>query len=392
MPSQPLPAALRQLSTRAVMKVLLEHGPTSRAELAKVTGFSKQTMSEVIKALEEHGFVEVEGIESGRVGSPAILYKVAENAGYALGIDAGASTIRAALVGMNSRIVSEITTPSDPRGGEFFIAQLANVRDHLLKEADISASRLRTVSLATPGSVDPGTGSIGLAYAVPEIDKFNVVKALQETFDRPLLIENDINAAAVGERWRGVASGADSVAFLSLGTGVGLGILSNGLLWRGAHGAAGEIAYLPIGTDPASLLCQERGALELSIGAAGISHRYRMAGGSEGTTLKGIFDACEHGDRAALATVEESARIAALAILAIVSMFDPAEVILGGNIGLRSEMSERIVRFLPQFTNRAIPIKVSALGARATMIGALAMGVERMQNDLFDLQSLPSIR
>ncbi|PRX02426.1 UNVERIFIED_ORG: putative NBD/HSP70 family sugar kinase [Martelella mediterranea] len=390
MPTQAPPPILRQISTRAVMKVLLEQGPTSRAELAKATGFSKQTTSEVIRTLEESGYVRMKGIDSGKVGSPAVIYEVADEAGYALGIDAGASTIRAALVTLSSKIAGELTLPSDPRGGRELVAQLGAVKRRLLAETGIAPSALNVVSLAMPGSVDPGTGAISHAYAVPEIDRFDVFKELQETFQCPLLMENDINAAAVGEYWNGDAKGAESLAFLSIGTGIGIGMLINGQLWRGATGAAGEIAYLPIGSDPSSPLCPERGALELAIGAPAIIHRYRMMGGGENVSMKAIFDRCAAGERAAVATVEESARIASLAVLSVLALFDPAEIVIGGNIGRRPEMSQRIIRFLPQFTHRKIKLSVSSLGARATMMGAVALGLNHMHDSLFNLQSLPA--
>ncbi|WP_045681586.1 ROK family transcriptional regulator [Martelella endophytica] len=390
MPEQAPPPILRQISTRAMMKVLLEQGPTSRAELAKITGFSKQTTSEVVRALEENGYVRKKGIDSGKVGSPAIIYEVADEAGYALGIDAGASTIRASLVTLSSRIAGEITVQSDPRGGRELVAQLGSVKRRLIDETGISPAALRVVSLAMPGSVDPNTGAISHAYAVPEIDRFDVFAALQEEFDCELLMENDINAAAVGEYWNGDAKGAESLAFLSIGTGIGIGMLINGQLWRGATGAAGEIAYLPIGSDPASPLCPERGALELAIGAPAIAHRYRLAGGTGEASVKDIFDRCAAGERAAVATVEESARIASLSVLSVVAMFDPAEIIIGGNIGRRPEMSERIIQYLPQFTHRKIKLTVSALGPRATMMGAVALGLNHMHDRLFNLQSLPA--
>src|SRR5260221_722226 len=199
MPSPPITSVTRQLSRRSVFEALLHRSPISRADLAKVTGLSKQTMSEVIDAFEQQGLVRQMGRTSGNVGRTAVLYELSPEGGHVLAIE--------------------------------------------------------------------------LAPNITGLDHLNVVGLLGEKLGSPVVLENDINLALLGEIWHGCAQNVDNVAFLALGSGVGLGLYVNGRLVRGENGAAGEIGYLPIGGDPLQADSRLQGCLEYQIGANGVVRR-----------------------------------------------------------------------------------------------------------------------
>lgn len=216
-----------------------------------------------------------------------------------------------------------------------------------------------------------------------------MIKALQGIFRCDVIIENDVNAAVIGESWKGSGIGLDSVAFVSLGTGIGLGVLVNGKLMRGAKGAAGEIAYLPFGADPYRSESLERGALECAIGARGILERYGNP--TDGAvTVRDILEAAEKGEAKALATVQETARLAALLVVSVHAMLDPGKIILGGNVGRNPLMVRMVKEALATSTRSTISLEASTLASRATLVGAVAIALNQLHNALFSPQDLPS--
>ncbi|MCY1666794.1 ROK family transcriptional regulator [Rhizobium sp. SL86] len=386
---QSQPPVLRQISVRAAMDVLLQEGPTSRATLAKKTGLSKQTMSEVIRALEESGWVRVNGIVSGKVGRSAVTYEVAEDSGYGVGVDLGATTIRIAVVSISGSIVHESEHPTEGRAGEALIGHMHDLVEKSLHRAGVPFDKVLLGAVATPGVVDPGSGHLSLAPNMAETGRLDVVRRLSEALGCEVVIENDVNAAALGESWKGCSAGLDTSAFISLGTGIGLGALVNGKLIKGARGAAGEISYLPFGADPYSEDSLERGALESAIGVPGILARYQAGGGRQSTML-GLLQEAESGMEPARGVIQETARLAALLIVSVDAMIDPQKIVLGGNVGRHPLVLDLVRRELSRLTRHAIDLQPSVLGSRATLIGAVAIALNQLHNALFSPQELPS--
>ena len=240
-----------------------------------------------------------------------------------------------------------------------------------------------------PGVVDPQTGAVSLVPNIRGLSQLSAPKTLADLFGKPVTIENDVNLAMLGEAWQGCAQGAQNAAFLALGTGVGLGLIVNGQLARGAKGAAGEIAYLPIGRDFVSDDARDIGAFELEVGSAGILRRYREASSSSAATVREIFGRLEAGEREAIETIETTARSVALAVTAIEALLDPELIVLGGSIGLREELAARVRKHLSALFARPVDIRASALGARAGLVGAVSLAVNRLHNALFGMSGVP---
>jgi len=386
------PPVLRQISVRAVMDVLLHTGPTSRADLSKITGLSKQTMSEVIRTLEEAGWVREKGVTTGRIGRSAITYEVNGTAGYAVGVDMGATTTRVVLGNIVGHIVGEVEYPSDRRGGYHQLEQVESALARILAESGVAREHVLVAAIATPGVVEPTTGALSMAPNLVDLDSINIARTLADRLACPVVLENDVNAAAIGESWQGHAVAVDTVAFISLGTGIGLGVLQDGKLMRGASGAAGEISYLPFGTDPYAEDSLERGALECAIAAQGISDFYQRSGGAKDTSVRDILRLAEEEDPIAAKVIRKVGDIAALLIVSVNAIVDPTIIIIGGSIGRHPLMVQRIREGIAKASRRRITVEASALGSRATLIGALAIGLNHLHNLLFSPQALPEQR
>jgi predicted NBD/HSP70 family sugar kinase len=354
----------------------------SRAEIARSTGLSKQTISEVMRDLERDGWVHEDGQIQGTVGRSAITYALRPDAAFVLGIDLGGTKLHAALADLQGGTVAESIEPTTGEGGSAVVAQIGRMTEALLQRAGVPAQRLRGGAMGSPGIVDPASGGIMIAPNVAGLDKLDMRAALRARLGIDITIENDVNLAAIGEHWRGNSGRARSFAFIAVGTGIGMGIFADGHLVRGARGAAGEIAYLPLGGDPYDARGLRLGTLETSIASAGIIARYAGLGGSPGSTVRDVFDRLET-DEAARITIDEVGRLITTAILAVHAILDPELVILGGSIGARPELKQQIDAYLKRCMREPVRIELSALGNRATLIGAIGSAIDLLHRSLF---------
>jgi predicted NBD/HSP70 family sugar kinase len=382
------PRVTRQLSQRAVFEGLLHKGPISRADLAKFTGLSKQTISEVVDDFERRHWARPVGRTSGNIGRTAVLYELCSDSGYVVGVDLGGTKITAAIADMSCATISEATEPTDPRGGEALLDQIARLVGRLAREANTHPSRVLCAALGAPGVVNRKTGAIELSPNISGLEALDVGAVLREKLGGPVLVENDVNLALLGEIWQGCARDAGHVAFLAFGTGVGLGLAANGRLIRGENGAAGEIGYLPIGGDAFSTETRAQGALEYEIGAQGIMRRYRAAGGVA-ESVRDVFAGLAAGEAIAERVIDQTARTAALGLAAVAALFDPRLIVVGGSIGGRPEFLERIARYVSACAPRRVDVRPSALQNRAGVVGALAVALNWLHEDLFGLPDLP---
>jgi predicted NBD/HSP70 family sugar kinase len=239
-----------------------------------------------------------------------------------------------------------------------------------------------------PGAVDPRSAKISLVPNIEGLADFDVFQCLKNRFGPVVALENDVNLAMLGEAAQGRAKGCRNSGFLALGTGAGLGLLINGKLVRGASGAAGEIAYLPIGRNPASPAALSTGAFELEVGSLSIVQRYRLAGRASIATAQDVFSLLREGDDIAEAVLDDTARSIALAVTALQSILDLELIVLGGSIGARPELVERVQREMTTVFARPVSIVASKLGTRAGLIGAVHGAVSHLHDYHFGKPAL----
>lgn len=376
-------SALRQTTLRTVFAALLQHGPQSRADLARLTGLSKQTMSEAARDLEAEGWIRSGGPRTGAIGRRAVTYEVVPACAHVLGVDLGGTKVHVALADLIGTIVGEATDATDPRGGLQVVAQIAAMADAVARQAGLDPSRLRAGSVGCPGVLDPASGRILFAPNIPGLDGFDVPAAFAGRLGLPVTIENDVNLAALGEKRQGRRREIAHFAFVALGTGIGMGIVANGALLRGAHGAAGELAYLPLGGDPFDARGARLGTLETAVGSAAIIERYRARGGDPAHDVRAMFDALGAVDGAAAATLDEVARLLAQALVAVRAVLDPELVVFGGSIGARPELLARVRAVAAAHRLPVPPVEASLLGSRAVLAGALGQALDRLHATLF---------
>jgi len=284
--------------------------------------------------------------------------------------DLGGTKLATAIADANGRILAELTEPTDPRGATCVAEQIAACADRLTRSAGLDASTTHHVMVGIPGAVDPCSGQVSLTPHIEGLQDFDMLGFLRRHFGPHVAIENDVNLAMLGERAFGCAKHCRNAAFLSLGTGTGLGLLLDDKLFRGVRGSAGEIGDLPIGRDPMLNFPSSDSVFELEVGSLAIVDRYRRQGGAAAATVRDIFRLLEQGDAVATSVLDMTARWVALAVVTLQSILDLELIIFGGSIGLRPELHERVQRMLPALFPRPIATAPSMLGDRAGLIGA----------------------
>jgi predicted NBD/HSP70 family sugar kinase len=260
--------------------------------------------------------------------------------------------------------------------------------------------------VGVPGVYDPDADRVSASPNLPLLSEVQVGAALEQALGMPVVLDNDVNLAAAGERWRGLAADRDHFVSISIGTGIGMGIVINGEIYRGGRGAAGEIDFLPIGVDPfdgwrglplrtASSRSAPRtgwsghGPLESASTGPAIIQRLqqRLAeGAATSLTQKdgvaAIFRAAEEGDPMAAALVDEEARTVALGIVTVAAVLDPQLVVLGGGVGSNPGLLEPVRSYVAELFPRRLDIRTSALGDAAAFHGAIAVGLRAARQHL----------
>lgn len=372
----------RRFSQRSVMEAIVQGGPISRASIAKQTGLSKQTISEIMRVLEQEGWVQETGRTSGHVGRSAITYELVVDAAYIVAVDLGGTKVRVAVTDLAGKIIVEDTALTDPRGGQGLIDQIVDLTFAAAAKRHVARKKIHLGVIGVPGAPDNVTGKVLLAPNIPGFDKIDVVNAFEKGFGFGVMLENDVNLAVLGENWLGRGQGIDNLAYVALGTGIGSGLMVGGQLVRGAANAAGEMGFLPMAADPFAPESLRSGAFERVVATHGIVERYEAATGQR-VSVPVIFERAETGEAAALTVVDDTAKQLACGIAAICALTNPEKVILGGSIGLRPEILSRTQAFLPLCFPYPVTLEASTLGSHAAIVGATAIGLSQLHNTLF---------
>ena len=377
---------LRELGEQAVLETIFRTGPITRPEIAAATNLSKPTVSAAVSRLEQGGLVRAAGMRAGQRGRKPVAYVVSSRAGFVVGGDIGGSNLRVAAADLFGEQICERQQPTSKEGTRAVGAQILEMVSEVIDEAGAVHGRPLALGISAPGIVDQASGRVtSLAYNVAPDGGFDPLEVIRDRFDLPVLVENNVNLAAVGEKWFGLARGVSTMVFISVGAGVGMGIIIGDELVRGAHSAAGEIGYLPLVGDPFDPRHRLHGGLEDEVGAAGIVAAFNERRGPDDpqlATVHEVFGLAETGNAAARSVVDHVASRLGAAVATVCAILDPELVVLGGGIG-GSPMLLRPVRgsaaALVPITAR---IETSRLSEHAALQGAIAVALHAARGAL----------
>ena len=366
------PPLLRNLNERTVLDTIRAGAPISRAEISRRSGICKPTVSLALQSLLQAGLIHEASERPDGPGYGAVYFEAVPDAAFVLGLDLGARFVRGAVCDLAGTVRArqdvELTVAAVPDAVE----AIERLRTSLFGTSGLDPDRVDGVVVGVPGVVESDTGVLRLAENVAGLEGRAFADELQSALGLSVTLENDINLAALGEQWQGVARGVDDFVFLSIGTGMGAGLVLGGELHRGRHGAAGEIDFALVGLDETV----DPSAPQVPQLASERSGRPSDA--------RAVFGAARNGDEGARAVVAEIARRIALHVAPIAAVADVELVVLGGGIGANGDLLlDPVSRLLTDWLPFPPRVEVSTLGEAAVLTGALAVGLQAALENVF---------
>jgi predicted NBD/HSP70 family sugar kinase len=377
---------LRELGEQAVLETIFRKGPVTRPEIATATKLSKPTVSAAVSRLEREGLVRASGRRDGQRGRKPVAYVVGPRAGFVVGGDIGGSNVRVAAADLFGEPICDVRQPTTKEGSRAVGVQLLEMVREVIEQARPVHGRPLALGISSPGIVDRTSGRVtSLAYNVAPEGAFDPLEVIRDRLDLPILVENNVNLAAVGEKWFGLARGISMLVFIAVGAGIGMGIIIDDELVRGAHAAAGEIGYLPLVGDPFDPRHRLHGGLEDEIGAAGVVAAFRerrSPADPELSTAHEVFELAGTGNAAAQAVVDHVAARLGTAIATVCAILDPDMVVLGGGIGASPLLLPAVRASAAALVPIAARIETSLLGEQAALQGAIAVALNAARTTL----------
>jgi len=314
-------------------------------------------------------------------GRPSSQFAISGSHRIVAGVDIGASHVRVALATLTGSIMGELKkTITVDRGPEELLGWVTSSLQQLLEESTHPASDLLAIGVGLPGPVEYRTGRPINPPIMPGWDKFDVPGWIGKSFDVPVLVDNDVNIMALGERhvaWPNV----DDLMFVKVATGIGAGVISGGVLQRGAQGTAGDIGHINVnrGAD-VPCQCGNRGCLEALASGPAIG-RILTAEGMEAQTSADVVALVKQGNLQAIQAVRQAGRDIGEVLTACVSLMNPQVIVIGGSI---AQAGEHIIAGAREVVYaRSIPLATESLhivqsrtGADAAIVGAALLALD----------------
>jgi predicted NBD/HSP70 family sugar kinase len=383
------PSLLRELNDRAALELLLADGPLTRAQLSERTGVSKVTVSQVLARLEERGLVMIAGEQAGGRGPNAALYAVVPSSAYVAGLYVEQDLVSAAVADVTGRRLADVSV--DPNGADDPVGMVRDAIGRACQSAGIGFSALSAVVIGSPGVLDPRTGAPRIAVNLPTWHE-GVPDALREVLHTPVVIENDVNLAAMAERADGAAAGLDDYAFVWLGTGLGLAAVIDGRVRRGAGGAAGEIGWMPVHGAPLPAGNEHPGKAGLQALAGGFAvHTLAAEHGFGGATPADAVAAAvaelarDPHAPAAEAFLDDLAHRVSIGVAAVCAVLDPGLVVLGGTVGQAGggELAARVAAEIPRLCLARPAVLPTSVPGEPVLRGAMQAALAHARAALF---------
>jgi glucokinase len=385
-------AEMRQINRSSILELIRTRAPISRTQIAEDLQVSLPTVMRIVDELMADGLVIEDGERewSGGRKRKRLIFNGTQH--LVIGIDLGGTKIYGAVANLNGELLHEVRVDHHQTQAEESFVLLCDMIDQLLAFALPTKLPLRGIGIGVPGVVQPDTGLVSIAPALDWLD-FPLKTRLLARYDYAIAIENDVNLAALGEMWFGTEADESNLVLLTIGTGIGAGIIINGAVYGGSNNMAGEVGYFLPDRSHLGQQYPGFGALELLASGTGITNRARQLLADSKTpeelaalTAYDVFDAVRRGEDWAVTVLDETIDYLALLIAGITTIFDPDVVLLGGGVSRSADLLiEPICQKLEGTILQAPNIRASQLGYRAAVMGAI-MRLLRMTANYYLLQ------
>jgi predicted NBD/HSP70 family sugar kinase len=386
-------AWLRERNRERVIGALREQGRTSQADIARVTGLSRTTVSKLVAELKGSGLVgELEvGAPDPRGGHhggrPPVQLTLRDSSKAVVGIDFGHSHVQVAVADLAHNVLAERIRYLDVnhQATEALDASVAMV-DEVLGEAGMRRAGVIGAGIGIPGPVDRVLGTAGSASILPGWVGLRIGVEMERRLGLPVEIENDANLGALAELTWGAGRDCSTFAYLKAATGIGAGIVIDGKLLRGASGTAGEIGHTTLHEGGALCYCGNRGCLETVASGPAIIALVGTSNG-ESLTLAVVIERAASGDVRCRRAISDAAREIGVAVAGLCNLINPERVVVGGLLSRAGDLvlapiRESIRRFAVQAAADRVQVVPAVFVERAELLGSVALAL-RTTNPAF---------
>lgn len=367
-------------SDEAVLRLLLDGECRTRAQICAATGLSRPTVTDTLARFARGRLITTEARPLGRTGRNPEVISIDSRRAMAFVADVGGTKVTAAVVDVAGRILVERTVPT-AADATSLVTQLGHLRHQLSAEAGTGLRGVVSAVVGLPGVVRPD-GRIDHSSNIPGLDTVDIVSLFTTKLKCPVTIENDVNLAGLGELDGAAPDASASFVFVSVGTGIGMAVISDGRIVKGATGRAGEIGYLPLFGDLEHAAVRKHGSAELTTSGTALERRFAARGGKG--RAEQILVRHDEGDPVAHAVVGEFSDDLARVLVAVAAVLDPSRIVLGGGLGSNPSLLGPVIAAVARIAPFPINVVASDNGARSAICGGAALGRRRLHEHLLE--------
>lgn len=370
-----------------VLKKIINHSPISRAAVAQEVGLNKGTVSSLVNDLLEDHLICESGPGKSSGGRRPVMLLFNEKAGYSIGIDIGVNYLLGVLTDLSGTICHEKEVTFKNLSYEEIENQLFNTIDYLMASAPESPHGIVGIGVGVPGIVD-NHGEILLAPNL-KWKNLNLKLILENKYQLPVIIENEANAGAYGEKKYGAGKDSEHIIYVSAGIGIGVGLILNGSLYKGSKGFSGELGHMTIQVNGPTCRCGNKGCWELyaseqALLTAAEKMQLTLPTDKE-LELSDLLRLAEQGDPKVIALFEQAGDFLGVGINNIINSFNPQQVIIGNRMAssykwLNKTLTERVSNQALWFQQNDLTICFSELSTFSSALGASAFSIENFLN------------
>jgi len=374
-----------------VLNLIINHAPISRADIAQQSGLNKGTVSSLVSELLEEQLIYESGPGESSGGRRPVMLLFNQGAGYSIGLDLGVNYILGVLTDLQGNIVFSENKKYKNTTYEETLDHVKKVISSLINAAPPSPYGIVGIGIGAPGIVN-NEGDVLLA---PNLGWKNVPlkKEIEDAFHLPVIIENEANAGAYGEKKFGIGLHFDNLIYISVGIGIGAGIIINGELYSGFNGYSGEVGHMTIDKNGIKCRCGNKGCWELYASEQSLLSKANQLqlGNSEEISLGEILSLAEKKDPSVLALLEEIGQNLASGIINIIHAFNPQQIIIGNRLAsakkwIEPQVQHAIKTFTSPFHQTDINVNFSDLSLPVSALGASAFSSENFLKSKLQVQ------
>ncbi|MEU3047932.1 MULTISPECIES: ROK family transcriptional regulator [unclassified Streptomyces] len=373
--------SLHRANLERVVRAVRMAGSLTQAEIARSTGLSAATVSNIVRELKDGGTVEVTPTSAG--GRRARSVSLSGDAGIVIGVDFGHTHLRVAIGNLAHQVLAEESEPLDVDASSAQgFGRAEELVNRLVEQAGISREKVVGVGLGVPGPIDVESGTLGSTSILPGWSGINPSEELSGRLGVPVHVDNDANLGALGEMVWGAGRGVRDLAYIKVASGVGAGLVIDGQIYRGPGGTAGEIGHITLDESGPVCRCGNRGCLETFAAARYVLPLLQPSYGGE-LTMERVVQLAREGDPGCRRVVADVGRHVGSGVANLCNLLNPSRVVLGGDLAEAGELvlgpiRDSVSRYAIPSAARRLSVAPGALGGRAEVLGALALVLSEM--------------